>query len=62
MVHFISQGEGGEQGDAMMPLLYCLGQHKAYVAIASQLLPNEKLFGFLDDLYFVCKPNRASII
>ena len=61
-VHTIQQGEGGEQGDAMMPLLYCLGQHKAYVAIASQLLPNEKLFVFLDDLYFVCKPNRVSII
>ena len=25
-IHSICQGEGGEQGDAMMPLLYSLGQ------------------------------------
>ena len=25
-VHKIPQGEGGEQGDAMMPLLFSLGQ------------------------------------
>ena len=24
-VHVVPQGEGGEQGDAMMPLLFCLG-------------------------------------
>ena len=23
-VHVVPQGEGGEQGDAMMPLLFCL--------------------------------------
>ena len=28
-VHTIVQGEGGEQGDALMPLLFSLGQHKA---------------------------------
>ena len=28
-VHTIVQGEGGEQGDAPMPLLFSLGQHKA---------------------------------
>ena len=27
--HSIPQGEGGEQGDAMMPLLYSVGQHEA---------------------------------
>ena len=27
VTHSIPQGEGGEQGDAMMPLLFCLGQH-----------------------------------
>ena len=26
-VHHIDQGEGGEQGDALMPLLFSLGQH-----------------------------------
>ena len=27
------QGEGGEQGDALMPLLFSLGQHGALVAV-----------------------------
>ena len=26
--HTIPQGEGGEQGDPLMPLLFCLGQHQ----------------------------------
>ena len=26
-VHTIRQGEGGEQGDALMPLLFAVGQH-----------------------------------
>ena len=28
-VHIVLQGEGSEQGDAMMPLLFSLGQHAA---------------------------------
>ena len=28
----VVQGEGGEQGDALMPLLFSLGQHGALVA------------------------------
>ena len=28
----IHQGEGGEQGDPLMPLLFALGQHSALVA------------------------------
>ena len=31
-VHRIHQGEGGEQGDALMPLLFSLGQHSALEA------------------------------
>ena len=27
--HEIMQGEGGEQGDPLMPMLYALGQHQA---------------------------------
>ena len=29
VTHSIPQGEGEEQGDAMMPLLFCVGQHEA---------------------------------
>ena len=49
-VHTIHQEEGGEQGDALMPLLFCLGQHAALEAMQRELNPNEKLFAFLDDL------------
>ena len=58
-VHHIHQGEGGEQGDALMPMLFCLGQHGALRAIAERLLPGEKLFAYLDDLYVVCQPDRV---
>ena len=31
-VHTINQGEGGEQGDPLMPLLFAVGQHPVLVA------------------------------
>ena len=31
-VHFIPQGEGGEQGDPLMPALFSLGPHRALEA------------------------------
>ena len=61
-VHDISQGEGGEQGDALMPALFSLGQHNALVAVAAELHPTEKLFAFLDDIYVVCAPDRVATI
>ena len=30
VVRSIQQGEGGEQGDAFMPLLFCVGQHSGF--------------------------------
>ena len=36
MVHYILQGEGGEQGDALMPLLFAVGQHKAFEIASGQ--------------------------
>ena len=59
VVHDIQQGEGGEQGDALMPMLFSLGQHRALVAIAEQLQENEKLFAFLDDIYVVCDLDKV---
>ena len=37
VVHNIEQGEGGEQGDPMMPLLFAHGQHAALTAIQGSL-------------------------
>ena len=58
-VHQIVQGEGGEQGDPLMPLLFCIGQHPALAAVAKELREGEKLFAYLDDLYIICQPDRV---
>ena len=43
VVHNVDQGEGGEQGDAMMPLLFALGQHAALEAVQRRLFEGERL-------------------
>ena len=55
----ICQHEGGEQGDPLMPLLFCLAIHNVLVEVRSQLLPGEHLFAFLDDIYALTKPERT---
>ena len=55
----IEQGEGGEQGDALMPALYALAQHRALVVAQGQLQAGEHVFAFLDDLYVVSSRERA---
>ena len=55
-VHTILQGEGGEQGDALMLLLFSLGQHSALARVQSQLEEGEVLMAFLDDMYTVSMP------
>ena len=52
-VHRIPQGEGGEQGDLVMPLLYCLGQHGALEAANTSFTRGERLLAFLDDTFIV---------
>ena len=61
-VHTISQGEGGEQGDALMPLLFALGQHGVLETTARTLRAGEFMFAFLDDIHFVTAPNRVGAI
>ena len=58
----IEQGEGGEQGDPLMPALFSLGQHDALEAVKAELLPTERLCAFLDDIYIVCRPERVSAV
>ena len=62
VVHTITQAEGGEQGDPLMPVLFALGQHPALQALQSQLRDDERLFAFLDDIYVVCSRDRVSAI
>ena len=59
VVHEIDQGEGGEQGDPLMPLLFSLGQHAALRAVQRQLLPGELVFAYLDDIYVITTPDRV---
>ena len=61
-VHIIPQGEGGEQGDPLMPLLFRLGQHPALAAVSAGLRDGERLFAFHDDLYIVCRPERVGAV
>eukprot|EP00973_Karenia_brevis_P049579 6880599-Karenia_brevis.AAC.1 len=58
----VQQGEGGEQGDPLMPLLFCLGIHEALVEVKGHLHTEEHVFAFLDDIYVVAKPERTKEI
>ncbi len=60
--HIVPQGEGGEQGDPLMPLLFALGIHNALEEVAASLLPGEDLAAFLDDVYVLCRPERVRVV
>ena len=55
----IPQGEGGEQGDPLMPLLFAFGLHRALTAVQERLVPGEKVFALLDDVYVICARYRV---
>ena len=59
IAHDIHQGEGGEQGDALMPALFCLGLHDALATADAQLQPGEHLVAYLDDIYVLTSRQRA---
>ena len=50
VTHNKDQGEGAEQGDPMMPLLFSLGLHAR----------DELIFAFLDDIYLKLSPDRVA--
>ena len=63
VVQHVDQGEGGEQGDAMMPLLVSLGQHAVLQAVQGRLVAGERLMAFLDDVYVATPtPDRVGPI
>ena len=50
----VLQGDGGEQGDALMPALFCLALREALEEMQG-LLPNGSyFFAYLDDVYVIC--------
>ena len=58
--HEITQGEGGEQGDPLMPALFSLGQHNALQQAVTELHQKDHLLGFLDDIYVIITRARAA--
>ena len=42
----IQQGEGGEQCDPLMPMLFALGQHPALPAAQARLQDDERVFAY----------------
>ena len=57
--HDVVQGEGGEQGDPLMPALYSLAEHAVLSEAAAGLREGEAIFAFLDDTYVVSAPERT---
>ena len=45
-----------------MPDLYSLGPHDALGAIKRQLLEKKHLFAYLDEIYNVCRPDKAKSV
>ena len=62
VTHHAHQGEGGEQGDPLMPILFALGQHPALVAALRRFHAGERLFASLDDMYVVTTPDRVGAV
>ena len=58
----ILQGDGGEQGDALMPALFCLALHAALGRIRDNLPPGAEIIAYLDDIYVLCDPNDTTPI
>ena len=58
----IPQGEGGEQGDPLMPMLFALGQHGSLEAAQARLRVGERLVAFMCDIYAVCSPDRVGAV
>lgn len=55
----VTQGEGGEQGNALMPALFSLGLNLAMRDARSELDEDEAAFAFLDDVYLPVKRQNA---
>ena len=58
-LHVIQQGEGGEQGDALMPALFALGLHDALEEASRECLRDETVLAYLDDVYILSSRGRA---
>ena len=60
--YIIEQGDGGEQGDALMPALFCLALRPALQHIHARLPPGAEIIAYLDDIYVVCNPDEVEYV
>ena len=58
--HVIEQGEGGDQGDALMPALFCLAMHSALVDLKADLGDDAIVVAYLDDIYIIVPVDHAA--
>ena len=58
----VTQAEGGEQGDPLVPLLFSVGIQGALEEVSTLLIAGEQLCAFLDDVYIVCQPGRVRFL
>ena len=58
----VTQAEGGEQGDPLMPLLFSIGIQGALEEVSAVLQLGEQLCAFFDDVYALCQPARVKVI
>ena len=58
----LTQAEGGEQGDPLMPALFSLGQHAALTAVQRSLQPGETLYAYLDGVLSVSVPSTTCLL
>ena len=59
VAHEVTQGDGGEQGDALMPAFFCLAMRRALQEIQGILPSDAYVFAYLDDVYVIC--SRADV-
>ena len=55
----LPQGEGGEQGAALMPALFCLAMRPALQEIQARMADDELVLAYLDDIYVLTRPERT---
>ena len=60
--HDIRQGEGGEQGDPLMPALVCLAMHGPLHESAMRPCDGEFVAAYLDDIYLLTPREAYNIV
>ncbi len=59
-VHNILQGDGGKQGDGLVPMMYALGQHDGLDEARTLLPPSDALITYLDEIYLPTQEQHAT--